>query len=173
MASDKEGLTLWQIDAGIAAALEDLCDEDGVINEEAEKRLADLEMERPRKIENCALFIKNRRAMAAAIRAEEMSLADRRHRYEADAERVERLLERSLAGERFETSKVCIRWRKSQAVEIDLGAEMGWSGEDVYRFIKYTSRIDKDAVKKALKAGEDVPGARIVTKNNMTIEGVR
>lgn len=173
MAREDKGMTLWQIDAGIEEALESLCDEDGVIDEEVEARLAELEMERPKKLENCALFVKNRRAMAAAIRAEEVALAERRHRYEADAERVERILARSLNGERFETPKVSIMWRRSQVVEIDEGAENTWDLYTAAACLIYSKKVDKQAVKEALRAGEEVPGARLVDKLNMRIEGVK
>ena len=168
--SNEKGLSLWMIDAGIEQALEALCDEDGVIDEEVEARLAELELARPQKIENCALFVKNRRALAAAIREEEKTLAERRRKYEADAERVEGILERSLGGERFETARVAVTWRTSQAVEIDDGAEIGWSDADAMRFLVYSHRINKDAVKKALKSGEAVPGARMVERLNMGVK---
>lgn len=173
MSNEDKSMTLWQIDAGIAEALESICDEDGVVDEEAEKRLEALEIARPLKLENCALFIKNRRAMAKAIRAEELALADRRRRYEADAERVEGILAHSLAGERFETSKVLVRWRSSQTVEVDEGAEWSWTDDDASRFIVYEHRIDKQKLKKALKAGEEIYGARLVDHQNMSIEGVQ
>jgi len=172
MSNDKS-MTLWEIDAAIAEALENLCDEDGVVNEEAEKRLEELEMARPQKLEACALFVKNRRALASAIREEEKALADRRRRYENDAERVEALLSRSLDGERFETPKVAIKWRRSQAVEVDDGVEWYWSDDDASRFIVYRHDINKKALKEALKAGEEVLGARLVDRQNMIIEGVQ
>jgi len=171
--SKDNNMTLWEIDQSIAYLLDNLCDEDGVADEEALAKLQELELAQPVKREACALFIKNRRAMASAVRAEEMALAVRRHRYEKDAERVERILAQSLNGERFETPKVCVKWRKSQAVEIADGVDMFWGDELVDRFCVFSHRIDKQAVAEALKRGEEVPGAQLVERNNMIIEGVR
>lgn len=168
----EEKMTLYQIDSEIAAILDEITDEDGVINEEAEKRLAELDEARPVKVENCALFIKNRRAMASAIRHEENALAARRKRYEADAERVERILANSLKGERYESPRVLISWRTSQAVEVTEGAEMYWDDDTCSRYLVYTHRVDKKALAEALKKGEEIEGATLVTRNNMRIEGV-
>lgn len=165
--------TLYQIDGRIAAALENLADEDGVINEEAAAELEQLEeVDRPLKIEACALFVKDRRAMAAAIRAEEVALAARRRRYEADAERVEKILAASLNGERFETPRALITWRRSRAVELEDGAETRWDDDQISRFLVFSHRINKQAVADAINHGEDVPGAAIVERQNMSIEGV-
>lgn len=165
--------TLYQIDARIAQALDNLADEDGVINEEALAELERLENEdRPRKIEACVLYIKNQRSLAAAIRFEELKLADRRRRCEAAAERVEKMVAASLNGERFETPRALVSWRASHAVEIEDGAESLWDDDQISRFLVFSHGINKKAVGEALKAGEEVPGAVIVERNNMRIEGV-
>lgn len=167
-------MTLYEIDGRIAQALEELADADGVINEDAAAELERLEEEdRPLKIENCLLFIKNRRAQAAAIRREEIALAARRRRYEEDAERVEKMVAQSLNGERFETPRALVTWRTSRALEVEPGAEMEWDDDQVSRFLIFSHRVDKKAVSAAVKAGEEVHGARIVERNNMQIEGVQ
>lgn len=165
-------MTLYEIDARIAQALEELNDEDGVINEEAEALLKKLEEEdRPAKIENCVLFIKNKRAQAAAIREEEIRLAARRHRFEKQAENVENMLAASLNGERFETARAVVTWRKSRAVEVDPGAEGEWDDDQISRFLVFSHRIDKKALAEAVKAGEEVQGVRIVERENIQVEG--
>ena len=167
-------MTLYEIDGRIAQALDALMDEDGVINEEAEAELARLEEEdRPLKLENCVLFIKNRRAQAAAIRQEEITLAARRRKYEEDADRVEKMVAESLHGERFETPRALVTWRTSRALEVDAGAEMEWDDDQVSRFLVFSHRIDKKAVSAAVKAGEDVPGAHMVERSNIQIEGAK
>lgn len=160
---------LWEIDVKIAGLLDQLVDEDGVINEEAAAQLEEMEEARPVKIEACLLYVKNMRAMAEQIRKEEQALADRRRQYEAAADRTEEYVGRHLNGERFETPKVLATWRRSTAVEVDDGAEDKWSFEQSSRFLSYSWKVDKKAVKKALADGEEIPGARIVERNNMTV----
>lgn len=168
--SNERGMSLWQIDRNLEALFEALCD--GEATAEDLEKYEEFQAAQPAKREACALFIKNRRAMANAIREEEKALAERRRRYEADADRIEQVLATSLKGERFETPKVLVKWRKSQAVEIADGVDMFWGDELVDRFCVFSHRIDKKAVTEALKRGEEVPGAQLVERNNMIIEGV-
>lgn len=160
---------LWRIDARIQALLDELYDEDGVVNDDAEAELDELEEARPVKIEACLLWVKNQRAMAEQIRKEELALAERRRRYEASADWTEKYVARHLAGERFETPKVAVTWRKSKAVEVDDGAEDMWTYDLSTRFLSYTYKVNKAELKKALAAGEEIPGARIVERDNMTV----
>ena len=68
-------MTLYEINAEIASLVDEetgeLLDYD---------RFADLQMERDAKIENMALWVKDLDAEAAAIKAEETALAERRKR---------------------------------------------------------------------------------------------
>lgn len=160
---------LWRIDARIQALLDELYDEDGVVNDDAEAELDELEEARPVKIEACLLWVKNQRAMAEQIRKEELALAERRRRYEASADWTEKYVARHLAGERFETPKVLATFRKSKAVELDEGAEEHWTREQFDHFCQWTYKVAKAELKKALEAGEEVPGARIVERQNMTV----
>lgn len=161
--------TLWAIDAEIEALLDQLHDEDGVIDEAVEARLDELEQARPVKIEACLLYIKNRRAWVENLRKEELALAERRRSFEAQADRTLDYVARHLNGERFETPKVLATFRKSKAVEIDEGAEEHWTREQADHFLQWTYKVAKAELKKALEAGEEVPGARIVERQNMTV----
>ena len=53
------------------------------------------------------------------------------------------------------------------------GAEMEWDDDQVSRFLVFSHRIDKKAVTAAVKAGEEVPGAHMVERNNIQIEGAK
>ena len=105
-------MTLYEIDKEIQA----LITEDGEI--EDIERFDALAMERDKKIENVGCWIKNLDAEAAAIRKEEIALAERRHRLESKAERLTAYLDHALAGAKFESPRVAISYRKSKAVEI-------------------------------------------------------
>ena len=78
-----------------------------------------LSMERETKLENIALWIKNLESDATAIRAEEKALAERRRNMENRADGLRDYLAVMLGdGEKFETPRVKLSWRKSSAVTI-------------------------------------------------------
>ena len=160
---------LYEIDAD----LERLCsqvDENGelLIDQEA---LDALLMERTDKIEGVALLYKNVAAEAAAVKAEEDAFKKRREALEKKKDGLARYLDEALAGERFETARVAVTYRKSEQSEIT----------DPERFFKWAKRhedflrikdpdADKTAIKAAIKAGEKIPGAEIVEKQGMVIK---
>lgn len=160
-------MTLYEIDAQLEEMLEQVDPETGELLCDMEQ-LEALSLERNRKLENLALYVKNRDAEAKAIREEEKALADRRRGLERKAERAKDFLARMLAGEKFTTPKVAVSWRKSEAVEIGMSF---FSADANERFLRYKEPDpDKAAIKAALKAGEKITGAELVTNLNMTIK---
>lgn len=160
-------MTLYEIDAQLEALLEQVDPETGELLCDMDQ-LEALSLERDRKLENLALYVKNRDAEAKAIREEEKALADRRRSLERKAERARDFLARMLAGEKFTTAKVAVSWRKSEAVEIGMSF---FSADANERFLRYKEPDpDKAAIKAALKAGEKITGAELVTNLNMTIK---
>ena len=134
-----------------------------------EDELDALNMERDEKIENILLWVKNLKADAKAIKDEEDALKARRKALESKAEHLTDYVAFGLAGEKFSTPKVAVSWRKSEAVE--LGPEfLPWALEkDAY--LRYKDpEPDKAMLKTALKAGEQIPGAELVTRQSMTIK---
>ncbi len=160
-------MTLYEIDAQLEGLLEQVDPETGELLCDLEQ-LEALSLERDRKLENLALYVKNQDAEAKAIREEEKALADRRRGLERKAERAKDFLARMLAGEKFTTPKVAVSWRKSEAVEIGMSF---FSADANERFLRYKEPDpDKAAIKAALKAGEKITGAELVTNLNMTIK---
>lgn len=160
-------MTLYEIDAQLEEMLEQVDPETGELLCDMEQ-LEALSLERDQKLENLALYVKNRDAEAKAIREEEKALADRRRSLERKAERAKDFLARMLAGEKFTTPKVDVSWRKSEAVEIGMSF---FSADANERFLRYKEPDpDKAAIKAALKAGEKITGAELVTNLNMTIK---
>lgn len=160
-------MTLYEIDAQLEEMLEQVDPETGELLCDMEQ-LEALSLERDQKLENLALYVKNRDAEAKAIREEEKALADRRRSLERKAERARDFLARMLAGEKFTTAKVAVSWRKSEAVEIGMSF---FSTDANERFLRYKDpEPDKAAIKAALKAGEEITGAELVTNLNMTIK---
>lgn len=132
-----------------------------------EENFAELEIHRTEKIENVALYIKGLESDAAAIRAEEKALAERRNVKEKKAERLRDYLTRSMEAfgdTKLETPRVALSFRKSEAVEIE---DETLISQD---FINYKRTVDKAGIKKALKAGKYVHGAQLVERKNLQIK---
>ena len=124
-----------------------------------------LQLERDTKIENIALWIKNLTADAKAYKEEKAVFAEKERRAKNKIESLKRYLQDNLDGQKFNTSKVSISYRKSQSVEItDLSIlpRMALKEQDPVP--------DKVVLKDLLKAGTLVAGARLVDKQNMIIK---
>ena len=138
--------------------------EDGeILDEELAKELDALMLERDTKIENIALWIKNLKAEAEAVKGEKDKLQKREKSLSNLADRLKEYLSQNLNGEKFSTPKVVLSWRKSTAVEVD----DTFSDE---RFIRYEPKISKSDIKDALKSGEIIEGARLVENNSLQIK---
>ena len=131
-----------------------------------EEELNQLEMERDDKIEGIALWIKNLEAEANGISEEMKSLKARKEAKERKAKNLRDYIQHSLAGEKFETSRVSISYRKSSSVDI---TDISLIDPDYLR-TKTTVEPDKNAIKAALKDGEEVEGARLVENVSMQLK---
>lgn len=157
-------MTLYQIDELLIKAIELGYDpETGEILDES--ALDELQMERDKKIESMCLYVKDLRAEASAINDEQMALGKRKHARLRKADAIERLVQNSLQGEKFKTSKCEVKYRMSDAVNITNVIMI----PDEYMRTNISTEPDKVAIKKALKAGESVPGATLDRHNNMSI----
>ena len=160
-------MNLYEINSAIENFAFEVDEESGeVLNAAA---LDALNMERNEKLENIACWIKNLGAEAKAIRDEEKALADRRKSAENRAERLKRYLESALRGEKFETARCKVSYRKSASVETD-DSFLAWAREyapDLLR--RKDPEPDKTAIKTAILNGVAVGGARLVETVKMTI----
>lgn len=156
-------MTIYEINEKIREFLAENVDpETGeVLNIDA---LNDLELERSEKLENYALAVKNFRAAAAAIKAEEDNLKARRERLGRTADRLSEILRSELNGEKISTARVQISYRKSQVTEI---LDMGSIPD---KFLKFTAEPKKTEIKAAINAGESVSGAAVVERISMIIK---
>ena len=159
--------SLYEINKDLEQLLSNVDEETGELQID-EEALNALVMEREAKLEGMALLIKNWTAEAAMVKAEEQTLAERRRRLEKNSERLKQYLQNALAGEKLETPRVAVTYRKSKAVEID---EAVFWENPAEMFIRYTEpEVNKKAVTDALKDGAVIPGAALVEKINMTIK---
>lgn len=158
-------MTLYEIDKEIQALITD----DGEI--EDIERFDALAMERDKKIENVGCWVKNLDAEAAAMREEEKTLAERRHRLESKAERLKAYLDHALDGAKFESPRVAISYRKSKAVEIqDEAVFKAWAMDYAPALLKVAYTIDKTGVKNYIAGGAECPCAVIAERQSMQVK---
>lgn len=163
-------MKLFDIDERLAACVK--LDESRVVDTESGEiidleAIAALEMERYKKIENLGCWYKNLLADAEALKAQKNAFAEREKAAKAKAESLKGFLGRYLNGKKFETAKVAMSFRKSEAVEFDAKC----IGDVPEEFLKFKDpELDKVAVKKAIKAGETVPGCELVARQNLQIK---
>ena len=157
-------MTLYEIDEQLAELLNE-SDDDGEITEDIFERLTAVRMLRTEKIENIALFIKNLTAEADAIKAEKQKLEERQRAKNNKAERLKQYLDFALAGQKFESARVSIAYRKSQAVNITDETQIP------AEFLEpQAPKVLKTEISRALKAGEEVPGAVLETRQNLQVK---
>jgi hypothetical protein len=129
------------------------------------EKLENLMIEKENKFENVALWIKNLKADAAMYKAEKTAFAERQAAAERKAESLTMWLKNALNGQKFKTEKAEINFRKTQKVEV---IDIWELNED---FVKYSDPTpDKAAIKRAIKAGEEVKGAKLIDDISMTIK---
>ena len=164
------GFSLYALDQAVITVLEN-----GLVFDEEtgevlfdEDNFAALEGERNAKLEAVALYVKSLDAEAAAMKAEEKALAERRAVRERKAERLRKYLADSMTlfgDTKLETARCSLSFRKSEAVEITDANRLRL---DLWK--QPAPQPDKAAIKKAIKAGEVVEGAQIVTRQNLQIK---
>lgn len=162
-------MTLYEINGLIENVLANCYDpETGEIyDEEMMVQYDSLQMAKEEKVENIVCFIKNLTADANAIREEEKALASRRQAALRKAEHLQSYLQFCLQGEKFNSPKGSVSYRKSQKVEID-GNRLFEIPE---RYLRYKDpEPDKTAIKEALKGGQAVPGCKLVDNVSMIIK---
>ena len=163
-------MTLYEINQEITDIVESIYshaeENEGEIPDSLAEQLDRLESDRSVKIENIVLFIKNIRAESDAIKSEEKKLSDRRKSNDNKADSLEEYIKFCLSGEVFKTAKCAVSYRKSESVEVD-------SVDDLpANFVRTKTVVeaDKVAIKNAIKAGEEISGAHLVSKNSIVIK---
>ena len=139
-----------------------LCDPD---------ELEALALEREEKLEGLALYVKNCRAEAEAIKAEKLALEKRQKTAENKAERAKSFLQAMLAGEKLKTPRASVSYRRTESPKIvDEAAFWRYAADHNELVRRKDPEVDLVAVKAAIQAGEAVPGAEIVSKQSVIIK---
>ena len=158
-------MTLFEINEQIQKAIELGFDpETGEILDAS--ALEQLQIDRDEKVENICLYIKDLKAEAVALDNEKKALEARKTVAEKKSDSLSRYLQAMLDGEKFKTARCAVSYRKTQAVNI---VDESLLPKEYLRF-KTTSAPDKTAIKDAIKAGKDVPGAMLEERQSMTIK---
>ena len=163
-------MTLYDIDAAILACVDP--DTGEIIDQDA---LTDLQMEREKKIEGVACWVKDLRVEAEAIAAEIRNLSARKKAAENKMESLKGWLAFALEGEVFKTGKVRVSYTHSTRLNVtDADAAVEWIqkySDDPEELLKYTTpEIRKDAVKAEIKSGAEIPGVEIEQTESVVIK---
>lgn len=162
-------MNLYEIDAEILATIDEETGE--VIDLE---KLEALQMAKDKKVENIALWVKDLKAEAAAIAEEVKELQHRKKVAENKAESLKQYLSTAIYGQKWHSARYAISWRKSKSVEIQdeyqlVTWAMGPDGnDDLLRF--KDPELNKVAIKAAIEAGQKIPFAELVEKQNIQIK---
>jgi len=162
-------LTLYQLADQYEEALSTLLDAD-LPPEAIADTLEGLQGAIEEKAKNVAAFVRNIEASAEAIRAAEKQMAERRQMLERKAQRIREYLLTNM--QRAGISKIDSPWfvlavrDNPEAVAIDDEAALPAE----YVRVKEVRSPDKAAIKDALKAGQDVPGCRLVRGQRIEIK---
>jgi hypothetical protein len=127
------------------------------------------------KADQIACMIKNLDAESSAIKAEEKALAERRQAKERKADGMKKYLsdQMQLIGKlKLETPRNRLSFRASTALYLqdEAGFIEGLNEEDAKRFVVTTKKVDRTAIREALKAGESFDGLSLETRQNLQIK---
>lgn len=130
------------------------------------ERLDALQIERASKIEGVACWIKNLSADALAYKAEKDAFAEREKAALKKIEDLKAWLAGALGGQKFSTWRCAVSFRKSEAVEIEDESQIPLE----MKTEKITYSPNKTAIKEAIKAGQEIAGAKLVERLNASIK---
>lgn len=129
--------------------------------------LTNLEMDKVQKVENIACFIKDLESDAVAIEAEESALSARRKVLRRKADQLRAYLEATIPGEKIDTARCSVRWRRAKSVEVSADPK---TLPDEYVRIKFSFEPKKADIKAALSAGASIPGCALVERQSVQIK---
>ena len=131
----------------------------------APEKLETLQMDRHEKLRNIAFVALNAAADAKAYEEQEKKFAARKKAAKATVEWAKETLARELDGKKMKEAEFSISYRKSEAVEVADEAAV----PNEFR-IPQPDKIDRAALKAALKNGAVIAGAQIVERQNIQIK---
>jgi len=126
-----------------------------------------LEMARDEKIENIAKWIKNLDSDIEALKKQKEIFESRKKQAERKRDSLKQYLSAFLNGQKWdaEDKSVAVSFRKSESVDI-----MDVEKIPVDFLIMQEPKVDRMLLKKALKSGDMINGARLVVNSNIQIK---
>ena len=159
---------LYDIDAAILACVDQ---ETGEIFDP--EQLDALQMERAQKLEGVALWIKDLKAEAEAVKAEADKLNARKKAIDNKVESLKTWLLYALGGEKLKTARCNVYQTHSQKVVIDdekAMIDMLMSSPSGEKFLRIKEpEIDKNALKDSLKQGYEYEFAHLEETEGLVI----
>ena len=160
---------LYEIDAAILAAVDQ---ETGEILDV--EKLDALQMEREAKLEGVALWVKDLKAEADAVKAEADKLNARKKALDSKIEAIKTWLLQALDGGKLKTARCNVYQTHSQRVNIpDEPKLIGFlqTLDEPEKFLRFKDpELRKDEIKKALKDGTIIPGAELEETESVVIK---
>ena len=160
---------LYEIDAAILAAVDQ---ETGEILDT--EKLDALQMERERKLEGVALWIKDLKAEATAVKEEADKLTARKKALDNKIEGLKTWLLMALDGEKLNTPRCNVYQTHNQRVAVADEAKLIsllQTLEDPEKFLRFKEpELKRDEIKKALKDGTIIPGAELEETESVVIK---
>ena len=138
------------------------------------EKLDALQMERERKLEGVALWIKDMKAEAAAVKEEADKLTARKKALENKMEGLKAWLLMALDGEKLKTPRCNVYQTHNQRVAVaDEPKLISFlqTLEEPEKFLRFKEpELKKDEIKKALKDGTIIPGAELEETESVVIK---
>ena len=137
-------------------------------------RLDALEMEKDLKIEGVALWVKDLKAEADAVKAEADKLTARKKALDNKIESIKAWLLYALGGGKLKTARCNVYPTHSQRVAVADEPELIrflQTLEEPEKFLRFKDpELRKDEIKKALKDGTIIPGASLEETESVVIK---
>ena len=137
-------------------------------------KLDALQMEREKKLEGVALWVKDLKAEAAAVKEEADKLTARKKALDNKIESIKTWLLGALDGEKLKTPRCNVYQTHSQRVNIPDEPKLIsflQTLEEPDKFLRFKDpELRKDEIKKALKDGTVIPGAELEETESVVIK---
>ena len=138
------------------------------------EKLDALQMEREKKLEGVALWVKDLKAEAAAVKEEADKLTARKKALDNKIESIKTWLLIALDGGKLKTPRCNVYQMQSQRLAVaDEGKLIEFFQEtnDPEKFLRFRDpELRKDEIKKALKDGFVIPGAALEETESVVIK---
>ncbi len=138
------------------------------------EKLDALQMEREAKLEGVALWVKDLKAEAEAVKAEADKLNARKKALDSKIDSIKTWLAAALNGEKLKTARCNVYQTHSQKLAVeDEGKLINFlqTLEEPERFLRFKEpELRKDEIKKALKDDMIIPGATLEETESVVIK---